>query len=419
MKRLIKTLCWLTAGALALTAVIVTAPACTSQPEPPTREPRPTSAQEAPTPDTTKEALIRQLETLLEAQATIAAAPPAARPLPTPPGSPQRTPPPDAATSTPPPTGTPIPPPSGPGICSRTPEVQQRILNTLKINSCRVVTTDELYRITQLSGSSSFKLPLTPGDLHGLVNLKELTITNPDQEKEYTLQPGVLAGASVGFLKISGVNIAPGAFDNATGIKSLTISRHRGFPPVNTPSLSTLTALSLDFPEKAHIPNLPADGLQHLDSLTHLHIEGNLDPVPPPLVTPTPQSAVRRITIPFELLAHTPKLTHFTLATTNSRAYDNEPDVISIATTLFSRLQHLESIYIQRSNYRTTLRITGRSPSDEPFRLHPSSPLSQYLTPPDIPLDEWASSTRKNTITRWLNWNPDDNTFSFSVPDQE
>ncbi len=61
------------------------------------------------------------------------------------------------STSTPSPSPEPTAPPTsitaadGVGICNGTPEVQQAILTTLRINSCRLVTNEELYRITRLT----------------------------------------------------------------------------------------------------------------------------------------------------------------------------------------------------------------------------------------------------------------------------
>lgn len=68
----------------------------------------------------------------------------------------------------------------GEGICGRSPHVQQAILSTLQSNSCRMVTSEELYRITWLSDLRSHQVDTTSwklqaGDLSGLVNLVERT----------------------------------------------------------------------------------------------------------------------------------------------------------------------------------------------------------------------------------------------------
>ena len=81
----------------------------------------------------------------------------------------------------------------GPGICGRTPEIQNALINDLNIASCRAINDAELYRVREISFDTG---NIKPGDLTGFVNLKTL--------------------------KISGLNepITPGSF---AGLKSLTI----------------------------------------------------------------------------------------------------------------------------------------------------------------------------------------------------
>ena len=86
-----------------------------------------------------------------------------------------------APTPTPVPTATPLP--ESVGICYRTPEVQDWIIQQLQIPSCRVITEPELYRITEPLGShyrarngSNAPIILKPGDLAGLANVSSLTI---------------------------------------------------------------------------------------------------------------------------------------------------------------------------------------------------------------------------------------------------
>ena len=99
------------------------------------------------------------------------------------------------------PTATPTPParsisatPSGPGICGRTPEIQQALIETLKIASCRLITEHELYRIRDLP---DIRAPeLRAGDFSGLVNLDSLSVQVRTLER---LNPPVIpAGAFTG-----------------------------------------------------------------------------------------------------------------------------------------------------------------------------------------------------------------------------
>ena len=75
------------------------------------------------------------------------------------------------ARPTPVPTATPLP--EGVGICYRTPEVQEWIIQQLQIPSCRLITEPELYRI-----KAEFRVnaQLRPGDLSGLANVPSVYI---------------------------------------------------------------------------------------------------------------------------------------------------------------------------------------------------------------------------------------------------
>ena len=76
-----------------------------------------------------------------------------------------------APTPTTVPTATPLP--ESVGICYRTPEVQDWIIQQLQIPSCRVITEPELYRITD---HLYVNAQLKPGDLAGLVNVPAVAI---------------------------------------------------------------------------------------------------------------------------------------------------------------------------------------------------------------------------------------------------
>ena len=89
-----------------------------------------------------------------------------------------------------------------PGICGRTPIVQEVILQTLRASSCRFVTNEELYRITEfrnLSGEYEGWGQFKAGDLDGLVNLKEMGIAG-----DFTLPAGTFKGAGISQLHLSG-----------------------------------------------------------------------------------------------------------------------------------------------------------------------------------------------------------------------
>ena len=63
---------------------------------------------------------------------------------------------------------------SGTGICSRSPEIQNEILNTLDVELCQVVNAHELFRITKLHSITASSIK--EGDFHGLVNVESLQL---------------------------------------------------------------------------------------------------------------------------------------------------------------------------------------------------------------------------------------------------
>ena len=76
---------------------------------------------------------------------------------------------------------------AGPGICGRTPEIQNALINDLNIASCRAINDAELYRIREISFDTG---SIKPGDLTGFVNLKTLTISGLNEPTT----PGIFAG---------------------------------------------------------------------------------------------------------------------------------------------------------------------------------------------------------------------------------
>lgn len=71
---------------------------------------------------------------------------------------------------------------SGDGICNRTPEIQQWIVRELDIELCRLITDQELFRVTEVlivpteEKANGLKALIKPGDLRGLVSVKGIRI---------------------------------------------------------------------------------------------------------------------------------------------------------------------------------------------------------------------------------------------------
>ena len=126
--------------------------------------------------------------------------------------------------------------PTGPGICGRTPEVQQAIIDRLMVPYCQPITNAELYRIRDLG---EIRAPsLMAGDFDGLVNLDGLEISlrqdcGSNCPNPPVIPAGAFSGIRVEILQISDgpdsdthVSIAEGAFDGAD-VESLEIHLHQ------------------------------------------------------------------------------------------------------------------------------------------------------------------------------------------------
>ena len=208
-------------------------------------------------------------ETVSQAMRQPSATPTRTRPSPT--NIPTRTPKPTVAT-----VATPVPPPTltGPGICSRSPTIQNKLLDLLKISSCQVITEPELFRIAERM-TIRFETPPQPGDFTGLVNLQELGI---EVMEGATLPAGVFHGldklktltVSMQGNEDSHSTIEPGAFAGMSRLETLEISwpinssnqqRRPTFPPLdNIPTLELLTITTRGWiytPQANHLRDLP------------------------------------------------------------------------------------------------------------------------------------------------------------------
>ena len=150
-----------------------------------------------------------------------------------------------------------------PGICGRTPMVQEVILQTLRASSCRFVTNEELYRITEfrnLSGDYEGWGQFKAGDLDGLVNLKEIWIGG-----DFTLPAGTFKGAGISQLQLSGVTLSPGVFEGMVAIGSLSIYGMEEFPTLDAKVFAGLREFAIHFNDP--FSDLAGDELEHLTNL--------------------------------------------------------------------------------------------------------------------------------------------------------
>ena len=186
---------------------------------------------------------------------------------------------PDASPTTPAPTGTPEPDPTptftvqGPGICGRSPEVQETILERLGTSLCQATTVPELFRITD-----EFRLEMDrvrAGDFQGLVNVQRLEVSANGVE------PGGFAGLlnlkELELRLFASTDITTESFQGLESLESLTLEISRPdqedpqvapSPPFpNLPSLKRLRAIGIHNPENDQLPGTLFKELPALESV--------------------------------------------------------------------------------------------------------------------------------------------------------
>ena len=143
------------------------------------------------------------------------------------------------------------------GICWRNPEVQEAIIERLKIQSCQIINAGELFRLRELQVDTA--APLQPGDFADMPNLLSLEVRIQEP-----LPPGVFVGLDgLENLLIQAFNlnyplneeemsglVMPKAFDGLGNLKSLRIGRGSATPTLLEPGtldgLEQLETLRVD-----------------------------------------------------------------------------------------------------------------------------------------------------------------------------
>lgn len=293
-----------------------------------------------------------------------------------------------------------IPTPAGPGICGRSPTIQNKILGVLKSSSCRHVTMEELYRITCFLYRNNICIDPTwrwgpqgpkPGDFAGLVNLGHLKIRG-----DFTLKAGTFAGSAIHRLDLKVQDITPGAFEDAH-VGEMTLRVYKIPPEGSLPPTLTLLDLTIDAPSPI-APDL-LDNLTDLQSLT-LSITPHKTTGEYRHANPgrTPTPADNAVTLPTGLLDANTRLKHVFI--TMDHGYDSarlleigqyeyerpneyDDEYISVHTSLFAKLPHLEAFGI------FNLRPRGHTSGTPPLAFHPKSPIHTLLTAPNLRWDNW------------------------------
>ena len=296
----------------------------------------------------------------------------------------------EAPTATASPTFPPIPTPSGPGICGRSPYIQQLILYTLRTSSCRIVANEELFRITRLvsaesdnRGVSLHPELLNPGDFVGLVNLEEVSIRGRGNayDDKIPLPSGVFVGAGISKLSIDVAHLSPGIFRGMVSLESLNISGEGlDFSHLKDPVLSQVLELGLGSSQV--VGDLSGDELDIFVSLEKLDLylvfeederHANWRPeAKPPLE------------VPASLLSKNTRLRNVALSFGVHSGKNTRDDYV----VHYTFLNHLHGL--------GTLRVSGdfgvlnRPPTNSgPLALSPSSPLGKYLRESEERTKRW------------------------------
>ena len=261
--------------------------------------------------------------------------------------------------------------PSGPGICGRTPEVQQVLIETLKIASCRLITEHELYRIRELP---DIRAPeLRAGDFAGLVNLYDLEVDTG------TVPSGTFAGSRIKHLRIGG-DFEDGAF-NGANLDSLSIGLAEGGAfydrsgslaghraPGRLPELpESLTWLSI----RGDLRRLDWQVFQTLPELEYLSLAHDQER---PEGTPAPAI----IALPADAFASNPKLRGLELKSDDSwgvRTYRAD-------ASLLAEHEHLAHVVIDNLDIRRS------QPDGLPLQIHPDSPAAAFVA--EQGLRDWS-----------------------------
>ena len=134
-----------------------------------------------------------------------------------------------------------------PGICGRSPAIQDVILTKLTTSSCRSVTNDELYRITDLPTINWASIP-RPGDFAGLLNLTQVTFADPRPANEGTALPA-------------------NTFSGLAGVQNITLSVH-GLESRSLAGLEDVVNMTLNLPAEGTVHPGAFQGLPELENLT-------------------------------------------------------------------------------------------------------------------------------------------------------
>ena len=167
-----------------------------------------------------------------------------------------------------------------PGICDRTQQVQDGILNWLRgVSDCAEVTTTHLTTVTELTLESVGLTSLRADDFAGLTDLKELRLTGNHQLLALPSR-GVFSGlAKLETLDLYNnqfyQGLPAGVFSGLTKLETLNLGANR-LPALRAEAFSGLSALETLILGVNRLPALPAGVFSGLTKLKTLSLNDNL-----------------------------------------------------------------------------------------------------------------------------------------------
>ena len=165
-----------------------------------------------------------------------------------------------------------------PGICDRTPQVRDEILNALSgVDDCAAVTVADLATVTELYIVRQNVTALRSGDFAGLSAVGEIQLR---RNALSTLPPDLFAGLSaLGVLVLSDnalTSLPPGVFSGLSALEELSLSGNAGLGPHLTGSaFSALGGLRLISLNGIGLDTVPAGLFSGLSELRSISLEGN------------------------------------------------------------------------------------------------------------------------------------------------
>ena len=189
-----------------------------------------------------------------------------------------------SATETPVPTATLLPPqkyrPSD-NICRRSPGVQNALIQTLQMSSCRIITNDELFRLNTQFNPTLQESP-RQGDFAGMTNLRKINIKFEIPEGENAAIPdqlfhGMIKLEHLELISSGKLTISSNAVHNLPKLKSITISSSGNLTIEKdfASEVPMLTELSIETGPNSHMKEYALNNLNRITELTIYWKGGN------------------------------------------------------------------------------------------------------------------------------------------------